>query len=103
MLSVITASELLHGVHRATDEATRRRRAAFVEGVLASLPILPIDLETARAHAQLSAQLATAGNLIGAHDLWLAAVCFARGLSIATANAREFGRVEGLRVEDWTA
>jgi len=46
--------------------------------------------------------MAGAGNLIGVHDMWLAAVCISRGLSIATANVREFGRVEGLQIEDWT-
>ena len=69
-LSVVTASELLHGVHRA--------------------------------HARLWAELASRGELIGAHDLWLAANCVGRGLSLATGSLREFGRVPGLVVEDWS-
>ena len=100
-LSAVTASELLHGVHRARDARTRARRSAWVEGVLEALPILPVDLGTARAHARLWAELAAEGRLIGPHDLWLAASCIAHGLGIVTANAREFGRVEGLRVETW--
>ena len=44
-LSVISASELLHGVHRATDPAVRARRLAFVEATLARFPALEIDLE----------------------------------------------------------
>ena len=47
-LSVITASELLHGVHRAGDPGVRARRSAFVEGVLGSFPLLPIEIATAR-------------------------------------------------------
>jgi tRNA(fMet)-specific endonuclease VapC len=101
-ISTISASELLHSVHRPNSDAVRRARSAFVESILANFPILPIDLETARAHAQLWASLAAAGNLIGAHDMWLAATCIARGYSIATANVRDFGRVEGLRVEKWS-
>jgi predicted nucleic acid-binding protein len=99
-ISAITASELLHGVHRATNDAVRRARSAFVESILASFPILPIDLEIARSHAQLWANLAAAGNLIGPHDMWLAATCIARGFSIATTNVREFERVDGLKVEN---
>jgi predicted nucleic acid-binding protein len=100
-LSVITASELLHGVHRATDPGIRARRAAFVEAILDRFPLLAVDLATARAHARLQADLAAQGSLIGPHDLWLAAACLAYGLSIATVNRREFARVPGLVVQAW--
>jgi predicted nucleic acid-binding protein len=102
-LSVITASELLHGVHRAVDPAVRARRSAFVEGILGSFPLLPIELATARMHARLWAELAAQGQNIGAHDLWVAAACLSHGLSLVTTNPREFGRVPGLVVEDWSS
>jgi predicted nucleic acid-binding protein len=102
-ISVVTASELLHGVHRAKDEGIRARRSAFVEAILTSFPILTIDLATARIHAQIGAALSTAGTLIGPHDLWLAAACIAHGLSLATENLREFERVPGLKIESWLA
>lgn len=100
-LSVISASELLHGVHRAKDKRIKAKRLAFVEGVLASLPMLAIDLATARSHAQLWSDLATRGETIGVHDSWLAATCLANGLRLATSNLREFDRVPGLDVEKW--
>lgn len=100
-LSVISASELLHGAHRATDAAVRARRLAFVEAVLARFPVLEIDLEVARAHATLWSALAQKGEMIGAHDAWIAALCIARNLILATANTREFSRVAGLAIEDW--
>ncbi len=100
-LSVITASELLHGVHRASDPAVRGRRSAWVEAVLQRLPILPVDVPTARAHARMWAELARQGQTIGPHDLWLAAACVAHGLTLVTANLREFGRVPGLAVASW--
>jgi tRNA(fMet)-specific endonuclease VapC len=100
-LSVISASELLHGVHRAHEAGTAARRSAFVEGVLAAFPLVPIDMPVARAHAGLWAQLAAAGTPVGAHDLWLAATCVAHGWSLATADVREFRRVAGLTVEEW--
>jgi tRNA(fMet)-specific endonuclease VapC len=101
-LSVITASELLHGVHRATDTGVRARHSAFVEGVLERFPMLPVDLAVARAHAQLWAGLMAEGRLIGPHDLWLAATCLAHGLTMVTGNASEFERAPGLTVESWT-
>ncbi len=102
-LSVITASELLHGVHRAGDRGVRARRSAFVEGVLGSFPLLPIEIATARMHARLWADLAAQGQLIGVHDLWIAAACLSHGLSLVTSNLREFRRVPGLDVEDWSS
>jgi tRNA(fMet)-specific endonuclease VapC len=100
-LSVITASELLHGVHRAATPAIRWKRSAFVEAILDRFPLLPVDLGTARIHAQLWAELSAGGTLIGPHDLWLGASCLAHGLTMITANLREFNRVPGLAVESW--
>jgi tRNA(fMet)-specific endonuclease VapC len=100
-LSVVTASELLHGVHRAHHAPVRARRSAWVEGIFDRFPILPIDLSTARSHTRLWADLASQGKLIGPHDLWLAASCVAHGLAIVTADLREFECVPGLEVEAW--
>ena len=100
-LSVVTASELLHGVHRARDAGIRARRSAYVEATLERFPLLRIDLATARVHAQLWSDLASAGTPIGPHDLWLAASAVAHGLVLVTANLREFQRVSGLAVESW--
>jgi tRNA(fMet)-specific endonuclease VapC len=96
-ISVITVSELLHGVHRATG-ARRAQRSAFVEHLLAGLDAIPITEPVARVHAGIWAQLAGRGEVIGAHDLWIAATALAHGLALATRNASEFGRVPGLRV-----
>ncbi|MDZ4169755.1 MAG: type II toxin-antitoxin system VapC family toxin [Coriobacteriia bacterium] len=101
-LSVVTASELLHGVHRALDPSAKMKRSAFVEGILERFPLLDVDLACARAHAQLWAELRQAGTIIGPHDLWLAATCVAHGMTMVTANVREFERVPGLDVELWS-
>ena len=98
-LSVISASELLHGVHRAATPGVRARRAAWVEGILAELPVLPLDILTARTHARLWADLAEAGTPIGAHDLWIAATAVARGLTLITRDVRAFEKLPGLAVE----
>ncbi len=98
-ISVITVSELLHGVHRATG-ARRARRSALVEHLLSGLPAIPITSQVARVHAGVWAELAERGDVIGAHDLWIAATAIAHGLAVATRNAAEFSRVPGLRVLD---
>jgi tRNA(fMet)-specific endonuclease VapC len=94
-ISVITVSELLHGVHRAEGERRVRRRA-FVEHVLAGLEAVPVTMPVARVHAEIWAQTRARGEVIGAHDLWIAATALAHGLRLATRNLRDFGRIEGL-------
>lgn len=96
-ISVITVSELLHGVHRATGP-TRASRTAYVEGLLGALPAVPVDTTVARVHADLWAHLTLDGEMIGVHDLWIAATAVAHGFALASRNAREFGRVPGLRL-----
>lgn len=70
-ISAITASELLHGVHRAEKSAIRARRSAFVEHVISAMEPLPITTAIARAHAAVWAELEKDGAPIGAHDLWI--------------------------------
>jgi predicted nucleic acid-binding protein len=100
-LSVVTASELLHGLYRALHPEVWTKRAAFVEAILERFPLIPVDLATTRTHAQVWAELAATGMMIEPNDLWLAATCIAHGLTMVTVNGREFARVPGLAVEDW--
>lgn len=97
-IAAITASELLHGCHRAKDAAVRVRRSAWVDAVLDLIPVRPFGLPEARRHAQLWAELATTGTVIGAQDMLIAATALARGDTVATLNQRDFSRVAGLRV-----
>jgi len=96
-IATITASELLHGVHRATPEH-RPRREAFVEAILSAIPALPFDLLTARAHSRIWAELTATGKEVGPHDRLVAATAISTGWQVATANLRDFNRVPGLRV-----
>lgn len=98
-LSAITASELLHGVHRAVTDDQRQRRSAFVEALLARFPILPIDLAVARTHSVLFAALAAAGRTVGAHDLLIAATALAGGHRVLSRDARSFPHIPQLVVE----
>lgn len=96
-IAAITASELLHGVHRASVEH-RPSREAFVETVLSVIPVLEFDLLAARAHARLWAELAIAGVDVGPHDRLVAATAISIGWRVATANVRHFERIAGLEV-----
>jgi tRNA(fMet)-specific endonuclease VapC len=96
-ISVITVSELLHCVYRAKG-ARRTKRRAFVEHLFANLEAVPITEAVARVHAEVWAGLAARGNVIGSHDLWIAATALAHGFGVATGNSRDFARVPGLRV-----
>jgi predicted nucleic acid-binding protein len=102
-IATITASELLVRVYRATSLEHRQRREAFGGTVLAELPILPFDLQVARVHAQIFAELASTGSLINAHDLLIAATALTHNLPVLTENVRDFERVRGLVVQrpDW--
>jgi tRNA(fMet)-specific endonuclease VapC len=100
-LSALTASELLHGIHRAGNSRRRSQRARFVEAILTRFPVVEFGLETARVHARLWAQLLARGQVVGAHDLIIGATAIAIDYQIATVNARDFNRIPGLRVQVW--
>lgn len=97
-ISVVTASELLVGVHRADSPTRRETRSRFVETLLANFPILQVNLLVARHHAALSTELAQKGTPIGYQDAWIAATAQSLGFAVMTTNEREFARVPDLEV-----
>lgn len=66
------------------------------------LPIVPFDAEDGRHAGDIRAALRARGTPIGPYDLLIAGQARARNLTLVTNNLREFQRVAGLRVEDWT-
>jgi len=97
-ISAVIVSELLMGVHRANTEDRRQRRSAFVETVISGVGVLDFTVPAARVHAEIHAELAKKGQMIGAHDLIIAATARCHDLSVLTDNVQEFSRVPGLRV-----
>jgi predicted nucleic acid-binding protein len=69
-----------------------------VESLLELLPVLPFGIREARRHAELWAELAVQGRLIGPHDMIIAATALAGGHGLATLNRAELSRVPGLRL-----
>lgn len=100
-IAAVTASELLHGVHRAVTPGQRARREAFVEAFLSAVPVVPFDLLVARVHARLWADLAAKGSPVGDHDLQIGATALAIGFDVATRDQRSFPKMAGLRVVTW--
>jgi len=102
-ISVVTVSELLMGVHRADNPSRRERRSAFVEAIVQGVSVLDFTTDIARRHAELHAQLMRGGQLIGAHDLIIAATALHRALTLLTDNVGEFRRVPDLNVTEFTS
>ena len=100
-IAAITASELLHGVHRLKHAVSRARAERFVEELLDLIPVIPFDLDVARVHARLDAELSAAGAAVGDADLQIAATAVALDYRIATRDLRSFPRIKGLDVVRW--
>ena len=100
-IAAITASELLHGVHRLRGAVARTHAGRFVERLLDAIPVIPFDLEIARVHARIDAELAAAGTAVGDADLMIAATAVWLDYRIATRDLRSFPKIKGLQVERW--
>ena len=98
-VSVITKSELLYGVQLSPRP---QQDNIAVDAFLRHLAVLDFPGEAAAHYAEIRAELKMRGQLIGANDLLIAAHARCLGLTLVTNNVREFSRVPGLAVENWT-
>ncbi len=98
-ISAITKSELLYGVE--VSPRAQQDQAALDE-YLRYVQVFAYTDECALHYAQIRAALKRSGTPIGANDLFIAAHARSLGLILVTNNTREFGRVGGLQVENWT-
>jgi tRNA(fMet)-specific endonuclease VapC len=98
-ISVVTVSELLHGVHRADSERRRVKRESYVERIIDLFPVYPFDLAAGRIYGRIWANLLRKHLFVGAHDLIIAATAISLGFSVVTFNLRDFEKIEGLTVE----
>lgn len=99
-ISSVTVMELLYGVEQS---AQVQRNLAEVEGFVARLDVLDYDTVAAAHTAQIRSELSKSGMQIGPYDQMIAGHARSRGLVVVTNNMKEFRRVAGLRIEDWTA
>lgn len=97
--SIIVAAELRYGCARSGSS----RLLKAVEDVLAEIEVLPFDVPADAEYGIIRTELEAAGRPIGSNDLLIAAHARAVGATMVTANAGEFKRVRGLKVENWVA
>jgi tRNA(fMet)-specific endonuclease VapC len=98
-LSVITYGELLHG---AAKSAQRTAALERLRELVHLLPALALPESAAETYGAIRADLEQKGEMIGNNDLWIAAHALAAGLTLVTNNEKEFRRVRGLKVQNWT-
>jgi tRNA(fMet)-specific endonuclease VapC len=98
-ISTVTFAELEYGVSTSSRPAKNRQALAqFVS----PLEIAAFDRPATAAYGRLRAVLEKKGQRIGPLDLLIAAHAVSLGVRLVTHNEREFGRVPGLKIEDWT-
>ncbi len=98
-ISSITLSELRYGVAKSLQ---REKNARALDEFVIPLEILPFDEQAARPYGEIRAALEKAGTPIGSMDLLIAAHAVSLGVLLATNNTREFSRVSGLNLVDWS-
>lgn len=98
-ISAITEAELMHGAYK--SQQVEQNLAAIMD-FSAQMEIVPFDSHATGTYGQMRAQLERQGTPIGPLDFQIAATALAYGLPLVTNNTREFRRVPGLLLEDWT-
>jgi tRNA(fMet)-specific endonuclease VapC len=98
-LSVITYGELLYGAAKSAHKTTALER---LRELVQLLPALPLPETAAETYGTIRAELESKGEVIGNNDLWIAAHALATGLTLVTNNEKQFRRVRGLKLQNWT-
>jgi len=98
-ISSITLSELRYGVVKSEH---REKNARALDEFTTPLEIIPFDENAAYAYGEIRATLERAGTVIGSMDMLIAAQAVALSIPLVTNNTREFQRVRGFNILDWT-
>lgn len=98
-ISAVTVAELAYGAEKSAKTV---ENLAAVEQFCANLSVLPFAERAAHHYGQIRSELERLGRPIGAYDLMIAGHARSEGLTLVTYNEREYRRVEGLRIENWT-
>ena len=99
VLSVVTYGELAYGAERSQQRAQAREA---LERLMSFLPVLSLPEEAGAVYGEFRAALEARGEMIGGNDLWIAAHAKAADLILVTNNEREFRRIPGLKIQNWT-
>jgi len=100
-LSALTVAELEFG---ARNSSGYEREMEVVRRFLTPFSLLDFDAQVCAArYGEIRHSLESAGRGIGGIDTLIAAHAFAIGATLVTNNQAEFGRVPGLKIENWSA
>jgi len=99
LISVITYGELHHGLMKSAD---RSQALSSLEKLMVEIPVVDLTVAAAEAYGRIRTTLQKQGRVIGSNDIWIAAHAMSLDVTLATNNEREFLRVTGLAVENWT-
>lgn len=97
-LSSVVLAELRYGADKSQSPA---RNHARLDLLIREVPGLEFDAAAASAFGRVRTSLETQGKPIGPYDMMIAAQALSRDLVLVTDNAGEFGRVQGIRLENW--
>ena len=97
--SAITVGEMVYGAHRSPSPEPLLRQ--LEERVWPNVRVLPFGRPAAETYGRLRAELERAGTPLSEPDLRIASIALTHDLIVVTGNVRHFGRVSGLRVENW--
>ncbi|MGI9280862.1 MAG: type II toxin-antitoxin system VapC family toxin [Endozoicomonas sp.] len=100
-ISAVTVDELMFGIC-CTPEALREKKLGELNTVLSAIPVLDFNEDAAEHSAEIRHFLKTYGQPIGSYDNMIAGHARSQELIVITNNVREFCRVPGLQVEDWS-
>jgi tRNA(fMet)-specific endonuclease VapC len=98
-ISTVTLAELSYGVEKSRHVERNRLALALF---LTPFELLPFTAPAAFIYGSIRQQLEQSGQLIGSYDMLIAAQALAEGLTLVTNNVKEFARVDGLNVENWS-
>ena len=101
VMSAVTFAELSYGV-QASAAAKRKQNQITLDSLALHLAVLDWPQTAAKNYAEIRADLKKRGAQLGAADLMIAAHALAIDAIVVTNNVKDFGRVKGLEVENWT-
>lgn len=97
-LSVITVCELRFG---ASKSAHPKKNHTALDQFLSPFHIAHFEKPATQTYGTIRSTLEKKGRPIGALDLLIAAHALSLNARLVTNNAKAFGRIPGLKIENW--
>ncbi len=99
LISSITIAELRYGVEKSLHV---QQNHDALSGFIVPLEIAAFDEKAAEEYGKVRAQIEKKGQPVGSMDMLIGAHALSLGVALVTNNTKEFRRIKGLKVENWT-